>query len=501
MTDSPASARHQRRHSKSAGSPPRADVLGDGRSPGRHDRDRLLYSEAFQRLVDVTQVVTPNNHGRITTNRLTHSLKVAQVARSIAEHLLRVHDAADLEALGGLDPDVVEAAALAHDLGHPPFGHIGEKALDRLALDAGLEEGFEGNAQSFRIVTRLEAKSTRYAGLNLTAASRAAILKYPWARPHPPAWPPAVRADGTSRCDHRAIKDACKADPDLKLHWKKFGVYASDQVDFAQARALHPETDSERQSLEASVMDIADDITYALHDLEDFYEAGLFDGVLAAAELKGWENFWCTQPAAQRATASSEVTGGTFARLWAELHEDYPHLLDDGHYDAAVRGARAFIEGTVYAEGFRGSARQVAQLRSQTSEMITEFLKSIQLESAAPAPRPWVALEAYAWHLVQVLKRLTRSFIIDRTDVALSQMGQQRVIIELADALFEWARRDPDRLPIRLREGLAGGVADPDISQRPVIDFIAALTDHQAYQLHAALRGSAAVPLTSSFVL
>ena len=106
------------------------------------------------------------------------------------------------------------------------------------------------------------------------------------------------------------------------------------------------------------------------------------------------------------------------------------------------------------------------------------------------------------WHLVQVLKRLTRSFIIDRSDVALSQIGQQRVIVELADALFDWARDDHDRLPIRLREGLAGqAVDDPDDSRRPVIDFLAALTDHQAYHLHAALRGSAAVPLTSSFLL
>ncbi len=502
MTDSTASDRHQRRHTRTATPQSRAALLDDGRSPGRHDRDRVLYSEAFQRLVDVTQVVTPNNNGRITTNRLTHSLKVAQVARSIGEHLLRLYGADELEPLGGLDPDVVEAAALAHDLGHPPFGHIGEKALDGLALDAGLREGFEGNAQSFRIVTRLEAKSTRYVGLNLTAASRAAILKYPWSRPHPPLWPPAVQLDGRVRCDHEAIKAACKADATFKLHWKKFGVYEADRTDFDQARALHPEPDSGRQSLEGSVMDIADDITYALHDLEDFYQAGLFDGPRAAAELKAWQDVWSAQPEDSRAKASVEVPGGTFARLWAELRRDYPDLLDNGHYDAAVRGAHAFIAGTVYAEAFRGSFQQVAQLRSQTSEKISDFLKAIVVEPTSPAPAPWVALEPAAWHLVQVLKRLTRSFIIDRSDVALSQIGQQRVIVELADALFEWAHNDPDRLPVRLREGLsAQGVVDSDDSQRPVIDFLASLTDHQAYQLHAALRGSVAVPLTSSFVL
>lgn len=497
MPDSNPPQRHDRLHTK----PSQAgrSSVADGRSPGRHDRDRLLYSEGFQRLVDVTQVVTPENNGRITTNRLTHSLKVAQVARSIADNLLRDHGSEAFATLGGLDAEIVEAAALAHDLGHPPFGHIGESTLDRLALDAGLVEGFEGNAQSFRIVTRLEAKKTLYAGLNLTAATRGAILKYPWLRESPPedAWPPKI-VDGKLRCDHEAIRRACKADATYKLHWKKFGVYEADRVDFDQARAIHPEPGSHRQSLEASIMDIADDITYALHDLEDFYQAGLFDGARAAAELRGWD-YWERRSEDERRTATTEDAGGTFARLWADLRSDYPDLLDDGQYSLAIAGALNFINGSVYAEAFRGSAAQLAQLRSITSGQITTFLQGIALQPAAPEPSPWIALEAEVWHLVQVLKHLTRSFIINRTDVALAQIGQQRVLLELGEAMFGWVSSDPKRLPIRLREGLAD--KSDEEAPRSVIDFLAALTDHQAYQVHAALHGRATMPLTASFLL
>src|ERR1700754_741953 len=161
-------------------------------SPFRADRDRIVTSPFFARLGGVTQVISPGGSGLLVHNRLTHSLKVAQVARAIAERLTA--DPANhalLDKLGGCDPDVVEAAALAHDLGHPPFGHLGEAVLDRLARERlGLPDGFEGNAQSYRIVTSTEIRGAATIGLNLTAAVRAAIVKYPWTRldypdPHP----------------------------------------------------------------------------------------------------------------------------------------------------------------------------------------------------------------------------------------------------------------------------------------------------------------------------
>ena len=175
--------------------------VGLATSPFRVDRDRIAASPFFARLAGVTQVVSPAGAGLLVHNRLTHSLQVAQVARAIAERL-----ACDpvVGPLGGCDPDVVEAAALAHDLGHPPFGHLGEQVLDRVSRERlGLSDGFEGNAQSFRIVTTIDLHGPSGTGLDLTAAVRAALLKYPWTRrgyPDPHPRPPCCRRAGAVRC-------------------------------------------------------------------------------------------------------------------------------------------------------------------------------------------------------------------------------------------------------------------------------------------------------------
>jgi len=148
---------------------------GDDRTPFEEDRDVILYSSAFRRLLSVTQVASAPT-GALLHTRLTHSLQVAQVGRRLAEKLrIRQRELAD--ALGGVDPSLVETACLAHDLGHPPFGHLAEEALDQFAESFG---GFEGNAQSFRILTRLGIRSNAYDGLNLTRGSLRGTLKYPW---------------------------------------------------------------------------------------------------------------------------------------------------------------------------------------------------------------------------------------------------------------------------------------------------------------------------------
>src|SRR5207253_7140965 len=124
--------------------------------PSQRDRDRILNAPAFRRLAGVTQVVSAAE-GEIFHNRLTHSLEVAQIGRRIAEHLI-ANQAKDAVALGGLDPETVEAACLAHDLGHPPFGHVAEDELQRLFRKYRDVESFEGNAQSFRILTVLTVR-------------------------------------------------------------------------------------------------------------------------------------------------------------------------------------------------------------------------------------------------------------------------------------------------------------------------------------------------------
>ena len=158
-----------------------------GESEFRTDLERIRFARSFSRLADVTQVVTAGATSGGVHNRLTHTIKVTAVARAIAVRLLRADDRELIRSLGGLDHVVVQAAASAHDLGHPPFGHLGERVLDRLARERfGLSDGFEGNAQTFRTLTEVEVNGPGDAGLNLTAAVRAAVLKYPWARTHYP---------------------------------------------------------------------------------------------------------------------------------------------------------------------------------------------------------------------------------------------------------------------------------------------------------------------------
>jgi dGTPase len=228
------SDREDRRHTN--------DRAKDQRREFQRDRDRVLYSPFFRRLAGVTQVVHAAE-GHVFHNRLTHSIKVAQIGRRLAELLKANSEAGLIQSIGELDEDVVETACLSHDLGHPPFGHIAENQLDQCAQERAVADGFEGNPQSFRIVARVAIRNNEHPGLNLTRASLNAILKYPWAR----------ATDG-------------------KEH-DKWGHYHSEKDDFDYARALEKPGEN-RKSVEAEIMDWANDVAYSLHDVDDFYRAG-----------------------------------------------------------------------------------------------------------------------------------------------------------------------------------------------------------------------------------
>ncbi|CUR62097.1 putative deoxyguanosinetriphosphate triphosphohydrolase [metagenome] len=371
--------------------------------------------------------------------------------------------------MGGLDAEVVEAAGLAHDVGHPPFGHIGETVLDRYARDRlGLSEGYEGNAQTFRIVTRVEPRSRRPNGLDLTAATRAAVLKYPWVRAESP---PADDADVLG-----------------SLQWKKFGVYAEDLGAYESARSCIPLPENV-QSVEAAAMDIADDITYALHDLEDFHESGLLDSTAAREALTTWRQSF----AGRDPQAPGPLVENPFERLRAKLAKDYAVRFDAEAFEDAVTRVGAHLL-QLQSESV-GTRRATANTRRFVSQLITDFVGAVQVEEEPSWDRPPLRLEIQHWHQVQLLKEITQQFVIQRPDLAVIQRGQQALLGGLLDDLVEWCKdaKDRSRLPGRLRE------AYTEYGNRGLLDYVSALSDLQAVALHRSLRGDGRHTLATTF--
>jgi len=396
------------------------------RGPFQRDRARVLHSAGLRRLAATTQVVTAGQADFART-RLTHSLEVAQVGRELGDAL-------------GADPDLVEVACLAHDLGHPPFGHNGEAALDSLAADAG---GFEGNAQTLRVLTRLEAKTftagrgARSVGLNLTRASLDATVKYPWQRP----------AGGG-----------------------KFGVYAADLLLFDWVREDSPAAPdaSPRRCLEAQVMDWADDIAYCVHDLEDAVHAGylqladLDDASHRASVAAVAVARYCPQATGEQVLAALD-------RLRAEPF--WPTRFRATRADlAALKNCTSQLIGRL-----AGAAEQATRSRAGQGRL-TRY--GADLVVPAPAVVECAALKAVAAH-----------FVMDRAGAADRYAAQRELIADLVAALAAGA---PDSLSPPLREDYAAA-AGADQRLRVVVDQVAALTDVSALRTHAHLTGSAAL--------
>ncbi|MFB9432216.1 deoxyguanosinetriphosphate triphosphohydrolase family protein [Streptoalloteichus tenebrarius] len=524
MRDHGVDPRAVRRSTGEHRTPVSADLVA---SPFRVDRDRVASSPFFARLGGVTQVVSPTGSGLLVHNRLTHSLKVAQVARAIAERLTADPDTAVLlHRLGGCHPDVVEAAALAHDLGHPPFGHLGEQVLDRLARHRfGLPDGFEGNAQSFRIITTTDVRGPAASGLDLTTATRAATLKYPWTRlshpqPHPRAMPVPPRGAGEP-ADMPGTGSA------------KFSVYVTELDDFVQSRApFTGRIDPWQQTVEAAVMDIADDVAYAIHDLEDFHRVGVLQHATVSAELAAWQADALELAGADRdeLVAHSRRPGRSLELLRRRLHVKDSWVVDDDAFAAAVSTVRKELVDGLLAVPFDGSV-ETEQAVAEFSARWTARLCDGVAVLAEPHPRAaHVVLTTEHWHEVQVLKFVHHRFVLARPDLALHQRGQARLLTALVEALDQWLtdRHEASRLPRRLHDlvELAGAeyaslaATSPELlvgatgeaprgrdavralaRGRGVVDFVASLTDTQAAAMMDALSGRTGQLWTDAFVL
>lgn len=386
------------------------------RTPFQRDRARVLHSSALRRLGAKTQVLGAGSND-FSRTRLTHSLEVAQVGRDLGAQL-------------GCDPDVVDAACLSHDLGHPPFGHNGERVLNLIAEEFG---GFEGNAQTLRLLTRLEPKvvgEDRSYGLNLSRAVVDAAIKYPWRRGEGPN--PAS---------------------------SKFGAYEDDLPVFEWARRDAP---SQRTCVEAQVMDIADDIGYSVHDVEDAVTEGtlplgrLSDRMERDAALYVVQDWYAPDE-------SLDALDAALTRL-----ESQPWWITD----------------------FDGRSRSAAALKDMTSQLIGRFTHAVA--TATREAYSAASLTRYDGNVVVpedtrleigVLKGLAAAYVMSAEIQQPVYVQQEQIIRELYAQLWNTGTTYLSPLFQELWEA----APDDDARRRVVVDQIASYTDVSARRLHASL--------------
>ena len=514
----------------------------DGRSPFAKDRDRLIYSSAFHRLAGKSQVVASTEVGPFH-NRLIHSLKVAQLGRRIAERLRE--KSRDLYGDGPLlapDPDLIEFACLAHDLGHPPFGHAGETELsetiddligeivaDRDQTDIDQSKlmlgGFEGNAQSFRIVTRLSHKwlandglgtsdsgldtSTNYPrswhGLDVTAASMDAMSKYPWDRgcldrkkwglygPAPPYGDPAA---------------ACLSDS-ASLQWARERTGAT--IGHGKAK-----------SFECQLMDWCDDVTYAVHDVEDFYMIGMIpldrifshyvdlsrvlpdDGsenpsrLSASSSAVGSDHGWKPMPSPEWNEFKLYVLN-----KWRNQHEQGLRTVEpsEEYLDNLRLGLIQTCSGLKVWDHEPGSAMGRRASHVRANALIQYFIGELTVdgEPLLHRGRFLLAKDPQRAQTLQdecdLLKELIWKYVIELPNLTTQQAGQRRIIRGLVEAYAN----DQTLLPLGYRDLLDGrGSGYEDIDDpysedyariRVAADYVSSLTEPHAIALHKRLAG------------
>ena len=382
-----------------------------GRTEFARDRARIIHSFALRRLAAKTQVAVPWATDFPRT-RLSHSLECAQVGRELGAAL-------------GADPDLMEGACLAHDIGHPPFGHNGEEALNQIADSCG---GFEGNAQSLRLLIRLEAKTIlpdgKSIGLNLTRASLDAATKYPWGR----------------------VKDA-----------KKFGVYEDDLEIFNWYRTG---IESGKTSMEAQIMDWSDDVAYSVHDLED----SLVSGQIKLDQLSN-----------------------DLPKLFTVAKQMYLADITEAEMQIALSSLQKL---SCWPRYYDGTHRSLARLKDLASQLIGRFAQAAEV--ATQEKYGDGDLTRYSANLVvpraqrvevALLKSMAGHYVINADDSQIRYAEQQKLLTELVEAILESA---PATLEGFFLQDWQQAQTDQQ-RLRVVIDQVASLTDPGAVALHTRL--------------
>ena len=378
-----------------------------GRRAFARDKARVLHSAGLRRLSAKTQVMSAGADDFPRT-RLTHTLEVAQIGRELGDAL-------------GCDPDLVETACLVHDLGHPPFGHNGEEALHKASLDIG---GFEGNAQTFRLLTRLESKTIRDGrslGLNLTRATLDAATKYPWA------------FDGKN---------------------PKFGFYEEDKEIFDWVRL---NAKSQTKVFEAQVMDIADDIAYSVHDIEDAIYGQHFSPLALDSEPE-----------------FKEVVKLAATEYATEINEDNLN-----------KALNSLIKQSWWVKSFTATQVDMAALKNMTSHLIGKFTEEI--EQATKAGNKAENFTRYNANLIvpldtkaqiAVLKAVVNLFVMQRKGAAENYAKEQDLILNIVEGL----QNNPQKLDPQFKHQFDNAGSSKE-AKRAVIDQVASLTDSSARRL------------------
>lgn len=393
---------------------PEEAKVADEREEFERDRARIIHSAAFRRLQGKTQVFGVR-YGDFFRTRLTHSLEVAQIGKGLALRL-------------GVDPTLVEAICLAHDIGHPPFGHYGEQVLR-----AGMAEhgSFEANAQNLRVLTQLEVKSDRYMGLNLTRSVLDGLLKYK-----------AIHGSQPS------LSKSCYAEDAPLLEW------------------VCENGSAEERSFECQIMNWADDVAYSAHDLED----GIHVGMIALQHLRRPSN---QDAVIQRVQAEAEERG----RAWSA--------------DEVVRELDWLASRLVELEGLPTPRHSRAALKDLTSRLINEFVRCAQgaprlgwSKALSERYRYGLMVPDAQERRCEVLKQV--AFVLVFAEPRVTTLAHRaRHMVERLFAVFQ-DEASAAMYPLEFQDIFAA--ARDDVQRRRVAcDYIATMTDFQAERTYQRL--------------
>lgn len=451
----------------------------DYRSPFRRDYARLIHSPSFRRLQGKTQLY-PGVESDFFRNRLTHSLEVAQIAKTIALKLnysdLKDHKLA-------INPDICEFAGLAHDLGHPPFGHQGEEALDACMRDQG---GFEGNAQTLRILSKLEKKKEgssisevpqdEKAGLNLTYRSLASILKYDRVIPQ-------KEQDRESEFKLKPVKGYYASDQDLVLDIKDHVVGDKTFKDF--------------KTVECHIMDIADDIAYSTYDLEDGLKAGFYHPTsFLTYSHEVYERIAKKVSKSIEDSFTAQQVKDTLHEIFEVVYEDQP-LDSDIWQEVSVKGSdieylaiekqiiqRALGNIINYTNSLSLKTANDGALRGElTSKLVNRAIEGIKINFNKEFPsQSIVYLEPNIKIGVEVLKNFTYESQIQSPRLKVAEYRGKQIVTDIFKALSSddgWMLLPEDFQTIYL---------NTTSKHRCICDFIAGMTDKYAIEFYGRLK-------------